>query len=38
MLWRSDELHPATRHIEIFNTNKWTKVIPRHLALPASRF
>jgi predicted neuraminidase len=38
ILWHEGKLHLATRHIEIFNTNKWTKVSLRHLALPASRF
>jgi hypothetical protein len=38
ILWHEGRLHLATRHIEIFNTNKWTKVSLRHQALPASRF
>jgi predicted neuraminidase len=38
ILWHGDRLHLACRHIEIFDTNRWTRVNLQYLALPTSRF
>jgi hypothetical protein len=34
ILWHDGRLHLATRHIEILNTNKWTRVSLHHLIVP----
>ncbi len=38
ILWHERKLHLATRHIEIFNTNKWTNVSLHWLTLSVSHF
>jgi Neuraminidase (sialidase) len=38
ILWHEGQLHLATRHIEIFNTNKWTNVSLRNITLRVAQF